>query len=201
MQSWADQLRRHRRVHGMTQSALAETLGVEQATVSRWERGVHQPELGVQRRLRDILHKPSDRADRMVRHRILNAISAVKIADRTARNFAASQAAGRLHGLNQQALATCHYRPFFTEILAQQWNDAISNGFFAGDIAGIKVFTSWRPAGGAAERYCVSLWSPVWMSDGDIMLVSEFADISEDEFKMIAPAARFEMATMDELVN
>src|SRR5215467_2134802 len=36
-------LKRERRKHGWTQSALAELLGIDANTVSRWERGSHVP--------------------------------------------------------------------------------------------------------------------------------------------------------------
>lgn len=46
-----------RRRLGLTQKELAEALGVDQVTVSRWERGVDAPRPGRLARLRDMLRK------------------------------------------------------------------------------------------------------------------------------------------------
>ena len=35
----------------------AQQLGVDQGTVSRWERGIYAPDIPVQKRLRDMLHR------------------------------------------------------------------------------------------------------------------------------------------------
>jgi transcriptional regulator with XRE-family HTH domain len=39
----ADKLKAYRRVHGLSQKKLAQQLGVDQTTLSGWERGEHQP--------------------------------------------------------------------------------------------------------------------------------------------------------------
>ena len=58
---WPKALRDYRRRHRLTQAALAETLGVDPTTVSRWERGRDQPSLGIVRRLNSlVLPRTSD---------------------------------------------------------------------------------------------------------------------------------------------
>ena len=52
---WPKALRDYRRRHRLTQAALAETLGVDPTTVSRWERGRDQPALGIVRRLNSLV--------------------------------------------------------------------------------------------------------------------------------------------------
>jgi transcriptional regulator with XRE-family HTH domain len=52
---WPKALRDYRRRHGLTQAALAEALGVDPTTVSRWERGRDQPALGIARRLTSLV--------------------------------------------------------------------------------------------------------------------------------------------------
>jgi len=55
MVSWPTFVKRLRFALGVTQAHFAENLGVDQGTVSRWERGVVAPDLALQRRLRDMM--------------------------------------------------------------------------------------------------------------------------------------------------
>lgn len=50
--SWHVQIQSLRLRQGLKQSALAELLGLDQATVSRWERGMSAPSVADQRRIR-----------------------------------------------------------------------------------------------------------------------------------------------------
>ena len=54
---WPALVRRLRFVSNLKQSELAQRLSVDQVTVSRWERGIHVPDIWVQKRLRDMLHR------------------------------------------------------------------------------------------------------------------------------------------------
>lgn len=67
MNDWKTQLRLLRRYHGLKQAVLAEMLNVDQGTVSRWERGVSEPDLSRRRRLRDLMWKFSTRLECDVR--------------------------------------------------------------------------------------------------------------------------------------
>src|SRR5262252_8154373 len=51
-------LKRERRKHGWTQSALAELLGIDANTVSRWERGSHVPFPVFRTKLSELLEIP-----------------------------------------------------------------------------------------------------------------------------------------------
>lgn len=174
---WASHLKRYRRVNRLTQAALAELLSTEQATVSRWEGGVNQPELALQRRLRDLLFRGTTNCDRQLLHYISHSPFAVKVADKSARNLAASSLAAELHGVPQRQLARADYRPHFTERLSSHWDRAVEMGFFEGDVASIQVLNAWYPLGGGSVRCCVSYWSPARLSDGEVVLISEFREI------------------------
>jgi len=52
---WPVLIKRLRFLRSLKQCDLAEQLGVDQGTVSRWERGVYIPEIQLQRELRDML--------------------------------------------------------------------------------------------------------------------------------------------------
>jgi transcriptional regulator with XRE-family HTH domain len=53
--SFAFRIRRWRRANGIKQSALAATLNVSQAAVSRWENGVDCPSMAVLRKITDLI--------------------------------------------------------------------------------------------------------------------------------------------------
>lgn len=52
---WARMLRDYRKEHGLKQDALAQLVGVNQSTISRWETTNDQPTIAMQRRLRERL--------------------------------------------------------------------------------------------------------------------------------------------------
>lgn len=53
--NWHNLIKGHRHRNGLKQEVLALQLGVNQATISRWERGIDIPNVAMQRRLRDLL--------------------------------------------------------------------------------------------------------------------------------------------------
>jgi DNA-binding XRE family transcriptional regulator len=197
---WAGQLKRYRRIHGLTQAALAEVLNVEQATISRWERGMHAPDLGIQRRLRALIFGRGLHSDNFIFNRVSHSPFAVKVASRSAQNLAASMAAAHLHHVDQSTLASANYRPLFTETLEKHWAKALELGFFDGDIASIQVRTPWKPLGGGEEKLCVSYWMPAQLSDGEIVLISEFSILQRDALQHVIPDESFVARSMDEIV-
>jgi transcriptional regulator with XRE-family HTH domain len=201
MTYWRGQIRRYRQAQGLTQAALAELLGVEQATVSRWERGVHVPDLNVQRKLRDFFFGKGPKIDAVAIHRIRFSLSALKLADRDGRNVAVSRRAARLHGIDAEALSCLDYRRMFTETMDEQWSLALSAGFFEGEIASMHVFNPWQPAAGGPVRYAEGLWAPTMLSDGETLLVSEFREIEAGLYHELSTERRVSVVTMDELVG
>src|SRR5262245_30602881 len=53
-EDWGEFLKRYRLRHGLTQSRLADVIGVSQRTISRWERGDDRPSITLQKQLRDL---------------------------------------------------------------------------------------------------------------------------------------------------
>lgn len=198
---WREQLKRFRKSRGLTQAALAERLGVEQATVSRWECGTHEPELGIQRRLRDMIYGRGPGSDYFVLNSIMFSPFAVKLASSTGRNLAASSRAASCHGVNSQLLSQVDYRPFFTEELERNWSLASEMGFFIGELVGVKVYNRWKPLNGGAEKACMSYWTPTRLSDGEIVMFGEFMIVDENELSSIPMSERFVAQSMDNLVR
>lgn len=61
---WPALVRRLRILSGLKQADLAEQLGVDQCTVSRWERNLCIPDTSVQKRVRDMMYKLEPGIDR-----------------------------------------------------------------------------------------------------------------------------------------
>jgi transcriptional regulator with XRE-family HTH domain len=181
MISWGQVIIRYRHLNGLTQAAFGELVGVEQATVSRWERGNQRPDLSVQKRLRGLLGRGHGVSDSTIIHRVRTALSAVKLADKNGRNL--------------------EYRNFFTDVLDEQWKTAREIGFFEGNIASIHTFNTWVPACGGSVRYCEGIWTPIFLSDGEVVLASEFTEIDALRYDDMPPASRFSIVTVDELVR
>lgn len=204
MTHWSDLIRRYRRVNGMTQAAFAEFIGVEQPTVSRWERGFHAPDLVLQGRLRTLLLRRAGVSDAMVLHRVRGSLGAVKLADRRGWNRAASPRAATMHGVPFSLLQSFDYTPLHTEELRAQWDAIRGLGFFAGNVASVRVYNTWRPADPAAAgvglRHCEGFWTPVVLSDGEIMLVSEFREIEEQAYRAVPPTRRLQAVMTEEVI-
>ncbi|MCJ2073370.1 helix-turn-helix domain-containing protein [Methylobacterium sp. J-030] len=199
MSGWDRVIRRYRRMNGLTQAALGEVLGVEQATVSRWECGFHHPDLAMQKRLRSLLRHDFVASDDIIMHRVRNSLSAMKMAHMNGRNLAVSGKAATLHGVNREFLEGLEYRHLFTDVLGAQWQLAREAGFFRGEIASIHVYNTWRPACGGEIRYCEGFWTPTFLSDGQVMLTSEFADIEAAVYKQVPEDGRVTVVSVDDL--
>ena len=201
MTGWDRVITRYRRLNGLTQAAFGELLGVEQATVSRWERGFHAPELSMQIRLRKLIGREFVASDDIIIHRVRNSLSAAKLADASGRNLAASLRAAQLHGVTREYLEGLEYHRFFTDVLTEQWQIARDCGFFDGEVASIHVFNTWVPACGGAVKYCEGFWTPVFLTGGEVMLASEFNEIDACAYSKVSENGRVDIVTVEELVR
>lgn len=76
---WSTTVKAARIRHGLKQSALADYLGTDQATISRWERGVTEPTVAMKKHISRIMEQlhPDGRTVDRVRHSILQAQDAL----------------------------------------------------------------------------------------------------------------------------
>src|SRR5690348_1499033 len=97
---WAAQLRRFRRDRALKQAALAELIGVDQATVSRWETGRQIPDLGMQQRLRDLMRRIDPREETLLKHWINASLGYTVLCDDRRIVRAASPSFCSIHGIS-----------------------------------------------------------------------------------------------------
>ncbi len=180
---WGPQLRRLRRLRALKQAALADQLGVDQATVSRWENGRQVPDLGMQRRLRDMMRRIEPREEILLKHSINASIGYTILCDEHRAIRAASPSFCEIHGLSPTAIVGMSALPAFTAELEQMLWIAVENGFFEGEVASVRVVSrfhslsgSWRNLGGIVS------WTPVQLADGQILRRVDRIALSDEQF-------------------
>ena len=72
MEKWSDRVKAYRKKRGLIQAALAYELNVDVTTVSRWERGLVEPEAGVRRRLEMMMSEPITLSDQALKYLVEN---------------------------------------------------------------------------------------------------------------------------------
>ncbi len=203
---WGAEIRRFRRLRAIKQTALADILGVDQATVSRWEGGRQIPDLGVQRRLRALMQGTGSQDDSLHRHWVDGSVGDTMLLDATRTILAASPEACRRHGAGARATALVgrSAAPLFTEELETLWWQIVERGFFEGEIASAAVVsranTLADPAAAVAVR---QVWTPVAVSSGEVLQRVDSATLSETEY---GPArarngGALRVVTMDDLAS
>lgn len=180
---WAAQLRRFRRLRAIKQAALAEMLGVDQATISRWESGRQLPDLGIQRRLRALMQGAGSRDETLIGHWVDAAVGNTLLVDAARSMRAASPEFRGLHGLESGALGGTAL-PMFGEEMEALWWEAVKRGFFEGELASVTVVSRFNLLSG--ERREVpghSLWTPIHLSSGEVLQRIDVRTLGEAEFR------------------
>src|SRR5690606_31241240 len=113
-EGWGPQIRRFRRLRAIKQNALAEQLGVDQATVSRWESGRQMPDLGMQRRLRALMRGAEPRDEVLLKHWIDTALGYTMLTDAQRIIVAASPSFCVLHEVAPADIVGVSALPIFT---------------------------------------------------------------------------------------
>ena len=179
--NWSDfplGLRQARIARGLSQTELAEAMGVDQATVSRWERGTQLPDLPLQTRLREFLFRGRAIQDAMVYHFVRSSPGMRILISSGGIFLAASQSCGgeRLEGRQ--------ISDFGTPILRSAWHLANDAGFFTGAMASMR-FATEIARGSGDLLYTICAWYPVQMTDGSSTLLADMAAIDIDQFERV----------------
>lgn len=177
--NWSDfplGLRQARIARGLSQAQLAEAMEVDQATVSRWERGTQLPDPDLQARLREFLFRGRAIQDAMVYHFVRSSPGMRMLISPGGIFLAASQSCGgeRLEGRQ--------ISDFGTSALRAAWNLAIDSGFFRGSIASLRFATDITRSNGDV-MYTICAWYPVQMTDGSSTLLADMAVIDGTQFE------------------
>ena len=200
---WAGEITRFRQSRAIKQTALAEMLSVNQATVSRWERGRSLPDPAVQRRLRDLIYRwPAD--DVIIQHGIRTAIGEMILSTRDRIALAVSPGYAAGHGVVPEQLTGHSTQPMYSEDAERCWQTIYNAGFYSGEIASAIVLCRSQTWSGHIKSRCTKVvWLPVRLSDGSIMLRGERITLSEDDYQsaLAKNGRQVHFTTMDELLQ
>jgi len=201
--NWPAEIRRFRLLHAMKQANLAEILGVDQATVSRWESGFSIPELGMQRRLRDMIFRSApDKA--LVRHWVSIAPAQVQLSTPERKAIAASASYCAVHGVRQDQIVGMDMTPTHSEDSRRMWSIIRDNGFYRGEIASAMVIVHSNSLAGLFHNVPVKVvYTPVRLARGMTLLRSERVPLTETEYPatLLANGGPIRMQPMDTLVG
>jgi transcriptional regulator with XRE-family HTH domain len=200
---WALQIARFRRAHGLKQTAAAELLNVDQATISRWEKGRSLPDLKTQRRLRDIISQTTHE-EALLKHWVSVAMGEVVLSTSERTILVSSQRYAAAHGLSQQEIIGRSSRPMYTEEGERYWQAVYATGFYRGEIASVTVVCRANALCGHDKYRCTKVvWAPVRLSHGQILLRGERASLTDEQFEnaRVQNGGPFRIVTMDELVS
>lgn len=184
LEDWGAQLRRFRRLRALKQSALAEMVGVDQATVSRWESGRQSPDLGTQQRLRDLMRRIEPHQEVLLKHWIDTSVGYTVLCDENRIIRAASPSYCSIHGVSPSDVLGRSSLPVFTAELERALWQAMDQGFFEGEVASVRVVGRWNTHSGRQRGVGgIAVWTPVPLADGQIWRRIDRIALSEEQFE------------------
>lgn len=127
-----ERLRRFRRLRGLKQGHIAETLGVSQGVVSRWESGQHVPSPETCRRIQHLVAVAPDCSSDHALRKLVEAarVPVHLICDATHRLLAASPSREREWGASAEAFAGCSLWRFATDQIVSAEDQLADSGWF-----------------------------------------------------------------------
>ncbi len=166
---WGAEIRRFRRLRAIKQVTLAEMLGVDQATVSRWEGNRQAPDLGMQRRLRALMQGAGARDEALVRHWVENAVGDTALIDARRTLVCGSATFLARHGIDVPTPAELSTIGMFSEELDRAWWYAVERGLFEGEVASVTVIGRLNLLSGDGSLASRSTWVPIALSSGEVL--------------------------------
>lgn len=170
-------LRRVRMAAGLTQSELAEMLDVDQATISRWERGAQMPDTPTQARLRELLFRGRAISDARLLHMVRSASSRMCLIDSDGKYVAMSEATREFLGSGQESILETR-----SPTIREHWKAANDAGFFRGELASIHGVGSVVNSEGI-QTYVAWGWHPATLADDTVLMLAEVRDIDQASYE------------------
>jgi transcriptional regulator with XRE-family HTH domain len=180
--TWIKVLRQFRNHQGITQTAFASMLGVNQTTVSRWESGHDLPSPAAQHRIRDLMRrKTADRHDGVVRVRVRHSVWPASIVCKGAVFLECNQGVaceiGRAGTDMRGSSVYGNFGPQTDEV-TKQWE---MSGIFKGDVA-LTITINALDLGTGQPVFLRTMDSPHMACDGDIWSICEAQRIDEPTY-------------------
>jgi len=194
---WSVLVKGYRRENGLKQDALAYLLGVDQTTVSRWERGKDIPSLAMQKRLRDMMWQREDSAleavARLVRFNpgratlLMPGTKVIEVSEPTARRYKSAPSAMRGD----------LYRKFVGDDFYERQMVPVGDaGIYNGEVARVESLNRMSLEDGT-KRFTHSSIVPVHCASG-VFVCSLMQEVSAKE---AAHLPKMKVYRYDELVD
>lgn len=164
-------LRRFRRLRGLKQEHVAETLGVSQGLVSRWESGRHVPSPALGRQIRDLIAvAPDSSSDRALRRLVECANVPVHlICDATHRLLAASPSREREWGASARTFVGSSLWRYATDDIVMAEDRLADDGWFERtDPAGISIPTLGNGSNEMRILPSILEWEQIGLAEGRV---------------------------------
>jgi DNA-binding XRE family transcriptional regulator len=167
MPSFGLRLRRLRRAKNVKQAALADLLGVDQATVSRWESGSRSPLAAVQHRAFDTLG-PLRSHDAALRRLVERSADCVHLVDEASHVcLAYSPRRARDWGTTPRAMLGVSLWRFATDDIRRAEAELVQTGWWEVAVPPPKAFVAERTVHGEIRISAGTIvWERVYLADG-----------------------------------
>jgi transcriptional regulator with XRE-family HTH domain len=163
-------LRRFRRLNMVKQSAVAERLGVSQGCVSRWESGVHRPDLAQRERIvRLIAASPGNDRDSALKRLVEGSGRPVHlICDSTHRLLAASRSRAASWGIDVSELVGRSLWPFASAEIEAAEAGLFESGWFERPYQALELRTEGNGRSDVPVPPGLMLWETLPLADGRV---------------------------------
>ena len=163
-------MRRMRLLRGIKQQHLAQLLGVDQATISRWERGTLEPskkQSDAARRL--LVDKPAPAQDAALKRLVESSTQKVHlICSRSHRLLAASPAREAAWQVSASSLLGTSMLGYATDDILQAEARLNELGWYEGEIATLEVQTEANRDPLVPIVRGIALWELIVLADGTV---------------------------------
>lgn len=172
-------LRRVRVSSGLTQSDLADMLNVDQATISRWERGAQMPDNAMQNRLRDLLFRGRAISDARLVHLVRSISGLMALINAEGKFIAVSDGVRRIIPPSKESIGE-----IMTPTVEEFWNATNSSGFFRGEVASIHTAAEIVREDGSI-CYIGGSAHPVTLADGSVQMLAEGKEVDAATYQTL----------------
>jgi hypothetical protein len=168
-------------------------LNVDQATISRWERGAQMPDNAMQNRLRDLLFRGRAISDARLVHFVRSGVGLLALLNADGKFAAVSDETRRIIPPGRESI-----QEIMTPSIEEFWNAANSSGFFRGEVASIHTAVEIMRADNTSS-YIVGSAHPVTLADGQVQMLGEGKEIDAAAFKT-ARAQGLRIAPLEDIL-
>ena len=201
--NWSNEIFRFRQQHSLKQAVFAEMVGVDQATVSRWEKGCHSPDSMMQRRILALIQRTPTQ-QQLHRYLVRTALSAVVLLDINRTIIAASARYCEAHGLAHAEVIGRSASPIYNEEGNRFWQCAREYGLYRGALASATLVTLTNALSGRKPNiFTKEIWTLIRQPDGETVLRGERRHLAEGDFARARDenGGPMRFVTMEELVR